>query len=151
MACFLATWVECALIFIYISVSVCKVSHIYQRGLKCSDVTPMCEELLPSHFSVCIPAPDLQHLSLLPPSCYTDRQTERFFFFPLSLKMETDILIYRFFLSAEKYSQMWTQNNNVAEKHNCWAGICLLKKKKAGLIFFSRNVIKARHQHIYAH
>lgn len=60
------------------------------------------------------------------------------FFFPLSLKMETDILIYRFFLSAEKYSQMWTQNNNVAEKHNCWAGICLLKKKKAGLIFFPK-------------
>lgn len=52
---------------------------------------------------------------------------------------DCDVLKYRFFLSDHKYSQMCTQNNNVAEKHDCWAGVRLLKKKKAGLINFKCN------------
>lgn len=95
---------------------------------ECSAVTSVCEELSWSHFSVCIPMPDFQHLSLISPSCYTDQKTQHFLsqFWdkPIDIPLE-----YTFLLSTISHSLIWN-NNNGEQTHGCFAAAASIEKEK---------------------
>lgn len=113
MACISTRWTDHCVIFIYFSVSVCKfliATH------ECSAVTSVCEELSWSHFSVCIPMPDFQHLSLISPSCYTDQKTQHFLsqFWDKHIHISLENI---FLLSHQKYHTLWSEITIIENKH----------------------------------
>lgn len=130
MACISTRWTDRCVIIIYFSASVCKVLDSDPWVLSCNIC--LWRIIVVSIFSVCIPMPDFQHLSLISPSCYTDQKTQHFLsqFWdkPIDIPLEYIVL-----LSQQKYHTLWSEITIMENKHMAALLMLRLLKKRSYL------------------